>query len=1003
MSNPFKTGRSRTLKLSGTISTSAILAYQWGLQQVSWGLPQCFVKWFLDPTATNFALAEMLVFWDFRTVGPDEQVAISISVAAAINGSVVTNSADFDWVSVPQPPFFSFPAPFATTSVDPINGTISMTMEVEEWCSVYTLSGDAVDTYGFPKFGGGAADDGLTAYGVQFYELPVAGTNLVVSISVNGVSATNTALASSLGLTNLDYLVETSVGTETVADGHGLGQVTNSIFVGVTLGGVLLSGADTWTAHDPDNGDGYVSTVGGVTVTSSTVAVSGVKGSAQCSSGINWSRTPDLNYSYNVRLRSFTNPYPGSLTVDWQNKSTLVGGVPVPTTIALTAAPNASATVAQRRQGGTASPNNVDHTIPSAVEWCPMRSWIDPAGFSGEDSRDWRLQFRGFSWPALSLSHASSLEINDCSSPTGWVGGANTSLDMTGVVASASGGTGSVSYAVDPTLRVWEAWRYLQITGSCTAATTLTVGIAGQTWDLAVGTSSAAHRVDLCCATSETETAESKQSRFPIVTPGGFPDAKDPTVQYKLGWGVDFCDSLTISGIPDGETLTLADVSLVLAPSGGQRAVTFLEPFLSFQTGWTDPSDTTYVQPFALLETDFRVSDWPGLAHVVPTSGTDYYRPFTIAEMCGMLRYPKGMTVTQLADPSDTYHASGLEGLRIAGSGSTYDWGRSGWTDWLDVDISATKTVLAQDLWDEVIAYPGAGQVWTETGAYGATIPLQVSKYIRGQAWGLDFDLNGLPVSGGLVKAYVTSSGAIVGTANSGALGNYLTGLPYGVGNVDTTTKRYATTTPSAHSIWQNRLRTRTSFRAPRPVLGPRGYDVSYSGIHTRTSGESGMGDFWIGIAGNGMPRSWVDIDSGVAATWARPRFEDFGAGGAIGVFYGDGTNCYWARTYDQGATWLDTTSLGAGVLGDYDEGRNGLRWFYQVVGSGPYDIYRTLLDPQLNVVEASTITNLTGVDNAPIAVRESYDSSGSWRIGIYYSTGGSDTFALSSDGLTFS
>jgi len=1003
MSNPFKTGRSRTLTLNAPIGTSAIMGYQWGLQQVGTGFSACDVKWFLDPSGLNFAQGSFGSGGDFRTVGSDEEVGISISVAAIINSSVVSNQATFDWQVVPPPPFTSFPVPIATTQLNPINGSIGMTLEVEEWCLVYALTGADVDSYGYPQFGGTAADDGLTAHGVQFYELPKTGAILTVTVTVAGVSATNTALASSLGLTNLDYLVSTVAAAATVADGHGLTQVTTSISVPVTLAGVLLAGTDTWTAHDPDNGDGYVTTAGGVTVTSSTVPVSGVKGQAANSSSIDWARTPDLNYSYNVRLRSFTNPYPGSLTVDWQSKNTLVSGSWVPTTQSLTVAPTASATVAQRRQGGVASPNGVDHTITTEAEWCPMRSWIDPAGFSGEDSRDWRLQFRGFQWPALSLSHASSLEINNCSSPTGWVGGANTSLDATGVVASASGGTGSVSYAVDPTLRIWEAWRYLQITGSCTAAATLTVGIAGQTWDLAVGTTSTEHRVDLCCATSETETAESKQSRFPIVTPGGFPDAKDPTVQYKLGWGVDFCDSLTISGIPDGETLTLTDVSLVLAPSGGQRAVTFLEPFLSFLTGWTDPSDTTYVQPFALLETDFRVSDWPGLAHVVPTSGPDSYRPFTIAEMCGMLRYPKGMAVTQLADPSDTFHASGLEGLRIAGSGSTYDWGSSGWTDWLDVDISATKTVPAQDLWDEVIAYPGAGQVWTETGAYGATIPLQVSKYIRGQAWGLDFDLNGLPVSGGLVKAYVTSSGAIVGTANSGALGNYLTGLPYGAGNVDTTTKRYATTTPNAHSTWQNRLRTRTSFRVPRPVLGPRGYDVSYSGLHTRTSGESGMGDFWIGIAGNGQPRSWVDIDSGVAATWARPRFEDFGQGGAIGVFYGDGTNCYWARTYDQGATWLDTTSLGAAVLGDYDEGRNGLRWFYQVVGSGPYDIYRTLLDPQLNVVEASTITNLTGVDNAPIAVRESYDSSGSWRIGIYYSTGGSDTFALSSDGLTFS
>lgn len=191
-------------------------------------------------------------------------------------------------------------------------------------------------------------------------------------------------------------------------------------------------------------------------------------------------------------------------------------------------------------------------------------------------------------------------------------------------------------------------------------------------------------------------------------------------------------------------------------------------------------------------------------------------------------------------------------------------------------------------------------------------------------------------------------------------------------------------------------------FTYQRSPSRPIGYDVALSTIHTRTSGDN-TGELWLGIASNNDPTSWADLDTGIAATWARPRFEDYGTKQAIGIFYGDGTNCFWARTTDHGATWHDTTSLGAGMIGDYDEGYNGIRWFYKVVSAGGgYNITCTVLDSQLGTVRAETTTNLTGVDNAPIAVRESYSPEGAWRMGIYYSIGGVETFKLAPDGLTF-
>lgn len=182
------------------------------------------------------------------------------------------------------------------------------------------------------------------------------------------------------------------------------------------------------------------------------------------------------------------------------------------------------------------------------------------------------------------------------------------------------------------------------------------------------------------------------------------------------------------------------------------------------------------------------------------------------------------------------------------------------------------------------------------------------------------------------------------------------------------------------------------------------GYDVSNSLRHVR-AWVAGSGHVILGFAGNVLPQTWSELDTGLSGTWARPRFADHGPSWPVGLFYGDGSHCYWARTYDQGATWVDTIDMASGTIGDFEEGANGLRWFFKVLssdGGTTFDIWGKLMDSQLNVIRNWTITNVTGIDNEPIACREAPGQDGSWRIGLFYSLGGVPTVKFSPDGLTF-
>lgn len=843
MANPFPTGRTRTLTAFGTFSidsygVSAAPSFNGLTGEGSFQF--------------NFAGLQLNVSVTSAPGTPTGPTGATATVGASVPGVAPTGASGT---------LYAFLGFGTGGGVEP--GTFSFSLDVQEMAGFYTpSSSSAVNGTNFPDYGGAAEGDGVPATGEQFYLQPLVGGNVTISISCASVSTTiNTTITSGIAgiigpisdyqlyiLNDVRYNQFNGGATNIQTHAYDITWAANVMGVAWAVPGA------TWSS-------------GGVSVDFASSMTASVPGSSAVPTKFAAGTAafqPPTQFSLAARLRSWTSPFPGreTLTIQWKGTGSTV----------LNLAPSNNINWSQKKYQAGA---NLNGTIPPTIaldETSPVASWLTGISSStGDDSRDWRMQFRGFAYDAMTIARSGNVVIDPCTATTRWTAGANTALSVPSgnLLAQASSGAGSITLAVPSTVRVWEAFRHLKISGSysaqayngstaytvgqyvlqsgviyvCSANTTgnappnvsfwavysgpltLTVGLAGQTWPIMFTTTSADYDADLCCAGNETVTKDKYSSRFPIKPVGGGPINTDPTTQYELGWGVDWCDSVSITGILDGLNITLTDVELVLSTTDKQQRLTLVEPFLSFLNGWTDTGvSTTTVQQYALIETDYRVSDVGiALALVTPTgAGSPSYTFLTVAELVSYLQYLPGLTVTLLPDPPDTYHGSGGSALLVGSSGSTWSWTGSTWKDWIDLDISSgTITIPSQDLIDEVIVYPQAGNVWKELSSepFGGATPLEITKFMRGQAWGLVFNTDQTPNPGQSVVAYLTANHAIgEGSATTGAMGEYLTGTPWGKGNLNITTEcRAGTPVQTEAVVWNNRLRQRSSYRQNGP------------------------------------------------------------------------------------------------------------------------------------------------------------------------------------------
>ena len=945
----WKTGRSRTLTFTGSFTADDCASYGQAFP-VSAGT---FYQWSM-------------------TIG---DVTISIyknSGVPTAPGPAITEIGVHDTQigsqTVMWPPLYS-PPPLVAHAFT-LSGTWAIHIDVEEWADTYVPSNvSTVNGTDFPAFGGAAEGDGLPAIGVQFYELTKIGGTKSFSVTYAGVTAAqsgtmSTAISVGYGPTyNGWFALEPGGSTmppSTWAFTKGM-SYTDSMGSGVPGS----SWSYTAATADFTSGGNMTCSVSNTTVSQAYVQFS-------------YTWTPAGYYDLDARLRSWGQPFHGSinLVIEDYNLHTA--------TIALNPAGHYGPWQ-QVDYVYTFDVNTNGHT-GSQSQSSPVSAYLNGTG--SDDTRDWRCMISGFQWDAISLSRSSTHNLDPCSALTHWTAGSNTALAISGgIQATVNGGAGGATLGIISANQVWEAYRLLGVTASFTAApynnataystgdiclsggtvyqaVTSTTGHAppnvtywnpitelpvvgsagGATWDFNIPSSSARIDLELPCGTTDTATIGLVQSRFPIQYPGGFPINEPPVTQYSFGWGVNYASSVTFSSIPNGAIVTFTDVSLVSETSIPQSAVTLLENFLNFINGWTSPTDNTTVQPFMFIEADGKVIDMPAMCLVTPSSGMTppTYTFYTIAQARTLLAYFPGITATLLTTPTDGYHGDSLYMLTLGGNGATYDWTAHQWTDW--VDVSLPKNIPSQDLWDEIVVYPGAGNVWKQSGAYGGPTPIQISKSLRGQATGLTYTVPGVAAPGYPVSLYETAHPTISeGTAVSDSIGKYYTGTPYAYGNVDSTVDLEIPTDLTWHSVIQNRQRLRTSFRHSAPVPStaicalsrPVGwgyvvygddahlymnryvnaFDQTFTMVSEHADDVSGC---WIEGANPGMYVFYVDhgsgnvysiFSNGFEDTWGTPTL--IATGTEVASYYAPEIDMTMAVVFSSG-TWTAYTSIGS-------------------------------------------------------------------------------------------
>lgn len=174
--------------------------------------------------------------------------------------------------------------------------------------------------------------------------------------------------------------------------------------------------------------------------------------------------------------------------------------------------------------------------------------------------------------------------------------------------------------------------------------------------------------------------------------------------------------------------------------------------------------------------------------------------------------------------------------------------------------------------------------------------------------------------------------------------------------------------------------------------------DVSYSGRHIRSYLKDG--NVWFGKSGNSSPKTWVDVDTGIAADFARVRFSSPTSLQDIYLLYETGGNLKLSISDDEGTTWGAPVTIATGDYGDLRWLRPGVLAIYWKDGSA---IKGKLFDAQMNVIEATFTVVAAGVDDAGMAVHDFMGAGSTQMFGMLYTASGALTYLESDDGINFS
>jgi hypothetical protein len=852
------------------------------------------------------------------------------------------------------------------------DGTYTITFVAQEYIDIDAPPAPLVDLDGFPDYstldeGGGPVDDGITSRRCFFFEYAKEDTDLVATITVGGQTSTFTipitsgnafpVLIDGNGTSEATYIIELYCKNSNVAAGSGTTAAT------CTALGVAL-------------GVAYTKTNGSQTVTAATgcSATSNLGGYAVGDMYL----SPDLKYDVSTAAYCFDTIYPGTVVANLRYKKL------TDTTINM----GDSLNITQLYHVCGASLNGSTETQDIADEQGLIRAWLrqDSLSANGEDTDDWRLQWRGVEWKAGSILQDNPFVLDAGTSGTDWSGGANTTYSNTGSAhrAVVSGGAGSIAW--DKTKNL-EGYRYLEIDVKSTddgkpfvLHFTHTDGedksYTGQT----VGSDSfSTVRFDLCKPDDITDDDDSanddiytQDSRYPLEAGS----TSVPTLSDAL-WGFNEFDNLTINSLEDGQTYEFKNLKLVKKTFA---QVDFLPAFEPWKDGYT----SNQVKSQFWTNADGRVAD-DHLATKLAAS----YSWLSITGFGSALERREGWTWGAAGTlPADGYHTNSLEALLLEGGGVRLSGG-----DFIPayaLDVSTEKDIYAQALWDEVRGYPEIGDKFNG-GGYGGALVTGTAKQLRGQARGLIYKKASETPIGGVVVSLKTNPGLVAaGSGASDVQGFYVTGSPFGK---NASHKAYCKDLVSPAFTIYNRFPHRFSW-LPNVQSSGITYCVSPDYQHFRAYvGADGFvvterADNLLNFLGETQDFTADSVDLEASKT-AR--------GILLYLTYSDAGDCY-RRTSSDGVNWSMATAIGTGTHTKEVCLADGRRIEYWLDGT---DIKGQFYDAADNAL-GSDFVAIAGVDDAHFGAGESVFGQSRWRVTINCTISGSPTVYTSPDGKTF-
>jgi hypothetical protein len=686
-----------------------------------------------------------------------------------------------------------------------LNGSFTISADVEEWLDEYAchyIDADPLSpTYGYPQYpeteGNTVIDPPLGTHHSPHVRLKVGGT-LSISVTIGTVTA-----SASLVIVNNAVVTER---IDAVSSGLGAGAYTSFGTNGVYWGNTAIETPFTYSAN-------------GATIDAFSGAMVNTGGK---NASINASIYPDLTYNLSGVFKCFTGNHPGVVGFYFDRK---LGKLKEANDS--DASGNFSLSDIQHKYVCSGNCNGSNSPNVTVDERAPLRIYLrqDWIAEKKTDPNDWRVLFRGFSYPSLTIAKAPTQTVDDCTSLTGWAAGANTTLSIFGgfIRAVIGGGVGDFTrtFADDTpsfTGKSFESGRWMTVNITADAACTVTMTINSKTWTLNVGTTGSV-LVDTCSPTGYTTIALPDVDETDTAVP------LDASVEGAY-WGINHCATMKFSAIPNGRTITLSGITINKVTRSEMWITPEYNNFLKLHADGVTGAITTETFQRRLItgDVDFRTSlEYRDFTKVVNTSSTTgqitiTYTEDTLAQIntaINATNYPaKGWSCTQAGSFVDGYRTNSRPACWLFGNGLFYDgsvWQEQpqGYPSWV---------IKAQALFDSISLYADMGDycAWTDS-TFGPVVELRSGMQLRGDAWGIVVDGTGGVNPGTTVAMTRVFLPEAAGDGISDAQGGYETGPAYGRGNVShkIECQSQAVPLPKSTQTLKARKRHKVSFKAP--------------------------------------------------------------------------------------------------------------------------------------------------------------------------------------------